>query len=47
MSWLDFWRIFLIVVLGAFALLGVVVGIGGWRDVRTMLARLGERREGE
>lgn len=43
-AWASFWSVVLIVSLGGFAVLAVVVTVGGWRDLRAMLAELGERR---
>ena len=43
-AWATFWGVALAASLLAFALLAVAVTIGGWRDLRTMLRALGERR---
>ena len=47
MSWIDFWQALLGFVLVAFLVLGIVAGIGGWRDVRAMLQRLSQDQEPE
>ena len=41
---LAFWQVFFGAILIAFFVLGIAAGIGGWRDVRTMLERLRDER---
>ncbi|MFT5049987.1 MAG: hypothetical protein ACI8QZ_001380 [Chlamydiales bacterium] len=43
--WIRFWAIVLIASASGFALLAVVVTVGGWRDLRGMLAELRRRSE--
>lgn len=44
-NWMLFWSIFLFAAIAAFAVMSVVVSIGGARDIRKMLARLNELGE--
>lgn len=43
-AWATFWSVVLIASLAGFAVLAIVVTVGGWRDLRAMLRELGERR---
>lgn len=45
-AWALFWMVVLVASLVGFAALAVVISIGGWRDLRAMLAELSERRQG-
>lgn len=45
-AWSTFWAAVLGLSLASFLLLAVVVTIGGWKDLRAMLAEL-SRRSGE
>ncbi|MFT7620653.1 MAG: hypothetical protein ACI97A_004311 [Planctomycetota bacterium] len=38
--WLNFWTIVFFTSIGIFAVVAVVVAIGGFKDVKTMLRRL-------
>ena len=38
-SWANFWAAVIILALTAFAILAVVVTIGGWRDLMALLKR--------
>jgi hypothetical protein len=44
-GWAWFWSIFLLASIAVFAAVAVVVAIGGFRDVRTMLQRIKEQHE--
>jgi len=44
-SWIRFWAVFLGTSLAGFTLLAIVVTVGGWRDLREMLAELKRRSE--
>lgn len=43
--WINFWAVVLAVAAGGFALLAIVVTIGGARDIHRLLGRLREERE--
>ncbi len=45
MTWMLFWKICFVVVLGVFALMAVLVTLLGARDVRALLRRLKNRSE--
>ena len=44
-GWLTFWEILLVVSLAVFAVLVVLVTIGGFRDIRSMFRALDEQHE--
>lgn len=39
-SWMNFWTILFFSAMAIFAVIAVVVAIGGFKDVKTMLRRL-------
>ena len=41
-EWAGFWAIMIVVSLATFAVLSVVVAIGGWRDLKELLDRTDE-----
>ncbi len=43
--WIDFWAIFFFASLAAFAVLAVVVSIGGFFNIRSLFKSLSERSE--
>ena len=43
--WIDFWKIFFFASLAAFAVLAVVVSIGGFFNIRSLFKSLSERAE--
>ena len=43
MSWMLLWKIVLLIAIGLFALMAVVVSIGGAVDIRRLVARLSEK----
>ena len=43
--WIDFWTIFFYVSLAVFAVLAVVVSIGGFFNIRSLFKSLSERAE--
>ena len=43
--WVACWTIVLVVALSLFAGLAVVVGIGGWQDVRALLRTIGAQHD--
>jgi len=45
MTWLGFWTVLLVFALGLFAVLAVVVAIGGFFDIRRMLRTLAKNAE--
>ena len=45
MTWLDFWTVLLVLTLGLFAVLTVVVAIGGFFDIRRMFRTLAKNGE--
>jgi hypothetical protein len=45
--WLTFWTVVLAAALGSFAILAVVVGIGGMRDLRDLFRSISERQKRE
>ena len=45
MTWLDFWTMLLVLTLRLFAVLAVVVAIGGLFDIQRMFRTLTKNRE--
>jgi hypothetical protein len=45
--WIDFWTVVLVGAIGLFALLAVVVTIGGFFDLRRMFRTMAESRDGD
>lgn len=43
--WISFWEIFFFASLAAFAVLAVVVSIGGYFNIRSLFKSLSERTE--
>ncbi len=43
--WITFWKIFFFASLAAFAVLAVVVSIGGFFNIRSLFKSLSERAE--
>jgi hypothetical protein len=41
--WIDFWTIFFVASLAVFAVVAVVVSIGGFFDIRSLFKGLAER----
>ena len=41
--WIDFWTIFFVVSLAVFAVVAVVVSIGGFFDIRSLFRGLADR----
>ncbi len=46
-AWISFWSAFLFVTLAAFAVMSIVVAIGGALDIRKLFRRLNERDRNE
>lgn len=46
-AWLVFWTGTLIVVLSVFAVLAVVIAIGGYGDIQALLKSIEERHDGD
>ncbi len=44
-SWTIFWKILFIIGVGMFAILSIVVIIGGAKDIRTLIQRLKKEDE--
>lgn len=44
-GWMWFWSVFLVASIAVFAAVAVIVAIGGFADVRTMLRRINEQHE--
>lgn len=44
-GWMWFWTIFLVISIAIFATMAVVVTIGGFRDMRTMLKRISDQHK--
>ena len=47
MTWMLFWKILFIAVMAVFTLMAVLVTILGARDVRSLIAGLRDRNDGE
>lgn len=45
--WIDFWTVTFLVGVGVFALLAVVVTIGGIGDIRSLFKSISEQHESE
>ena len=43
--WPTFWSVFLVFGLSVFAVVAVLVTVGGYRDLRRMFAKLEEERQ--
>lgn len=47
MSWMLFWKVCFVVVLGVFTVMALLVSVLGARDVRNLLRRLRDEPEDE
>ena len=45
MTWITFWTAFLVFGLGVFAVVVVVVGVGGFRDLKLLFRGLADKDE--
>lgn len=46
-AWVTFWAVVIVVTLSAFAVLAVIVAIGGWSDLKRLLSKRSEAVESD